>query len=146
VQGRTLPDYLDGFLPSPWANAASPGRVDTAALPAPSAPAASLQTARSFRVSWTNGGVDLLTELLIATPTTDPRVVVARVLPGSTLYDFPGDTGLVLAPSTTYRVGVRHVLVNRPGDESASAEVTVDPATTASEPTIQPPIRPREYF
>lgn len=146
VQGRTLPDYIDGQQPSAWTNAAGSGRVDTDALPAPSAPAASLQTARAFRVSWTNGAAELATELLIATPTTDPRVVVARVLPGSTLYDFPGDTGLVLSPSTTYRVGVRHVLVNRSGVGGVSAEVTVDPVTTASEPIIQPPIRQKEYY
>jgi hypothetical protein len=147
VQGRTLPDYVNGKQPSAWVNASSPGRVDTASLAAPSAPAASLQTARSFRVSWTNGAADLVTELLIATPTTDPRVVVARVMPGSTLYDFPGDTGLVLAPSTTYRVGVRHVLAHGSMFTiGESSEVTVDATTTASEPFIYPPIRGQELL
>lgn len=145
VQGRTLPDYVDSYLPSAWVNAGGTGRVDTAALPAPSAPAGSNQTARSFRVSWTNGATELATELLIATPTTDPRVVVARVLSGSSLYDFPGDTGLLLQPSTTYRVGVRHALVSQVG-EAVSAEVTVDVTTTAVEPSFPPIIEKPRIF
>lgn len=129
VQGRTLPDYIDSYLPSAWSNAAGSGRVDTAALPAPSAPASSLITGKSFRVSWTNGAADLATELLLATPTSDPRVLVARVPPGATFFDFPGTTGVDLQLSTQYRVGVRHAGANLDG---YSAEVTIDVTTTGS--------------
>lgn len=141
VRGRSFPDVqVDYKQPSVWAAAGAPGRVDTATLAAPSAPAASLQTARSFRVSWTNGAADLGIELLAATPTSDPRVIVARLAPGSTLYDFPGDTNLLLLPSTTYRVGVRHYAQ----DGAISAEVTVDVTTTAVEPVFPPIIeKPR---
>lgn len=144
VRGRAFPDArVDYKLPSAWVPANAPGRVDTAALAAPSAPTASLQTARSFRVSITPGAPDLPTEWLMATPTSDPRIVVARLVPGSTLYDFPGDTGLLLLPSTTYRVGVRHY-----GPYGAvSAEVTVDVSTTTVEPTFPPiSIQPRIFF
>jgi hypothetical protein len=139
-RGRSFPDVRVNYsLPSAWVAASS---IDLATLAAPSAPAASLQTARSFRVSWTYGSADLATELLIATPTSDPRVVVARVPPGSTLFDFPGDTGLLIQPSTTYRVGVRHT----DGVDSVSAEVTVDPVTTAVEPVVPPiSIQPRPF-
>jgi hypothetical protein len=129
VQGRTLPDYVDSYLPSAWANAAGTGRVDTAALPAPSAPASSLITGKGFRVSWTNGAADLATELLLATPTSDPRVVVMRLPPGATFFDFPGDTGVDIQLSTQYRVGVRHAGTNIDG---YSAEVTVDVTTTGT--------------
>ena len=129
VQGRTLPDYVDSYLPSAWVNAGGTGRVDTATLPAPSAPASSLITGKSFRVSWTNGAVDLATELLIATPTSDPRVVVMRLPPGATFFDFPGATGVDLQLSTQYRVGIRHAGANIDG---YSAEVTIDVTTTGS--------------
>ena len=133
VQGRTLPDYVDSHLPSAWVNAGGTGRVDTAALPAPSAPASSLITGKSFRVSWTNGATDLATELLLATPVGDAREVVARIPPGSTFFDFPGTTGVDILASTTYRVGIRHAFVRF----GQSAEVTIDVTTSAS-PTAAP--------
>lgn len=143
VRGRSFPDARVNYqLPSAWVAAASPGRVDLASLAAPTSPAGSLQTARSFRVTWTVGGNELPTEVLLATPTTDPRVVVARLPAGSALYDFPGDTGVLLQPSTTYRVGIRHST----GPEAVSAEVTVDVTTTAVEPTLPPiSIQPRIF-
>jgi hypothetical protein len=132
VQGRTLPDYVDSYLPSAWVNAGGSGRVDTAALPAPSAPASSLITGKSFRVSWTNGAVELPVEMLLATPTSDPRVVVAVSPPGSTFFDFPGATGVDILASTTYRVGLRYAALN-----GYSAEVTID-VTTSGSPTAAP--------
>jgi hypothetical protein len=139
VRGRSFPDVRVNYhLPSAWVAASSPGRVDLASLSVPTSPTSSLITARSFRVSWTNGSALLQTELLLATPTTDPRIVVARLGEGSTLYDFPGDTGVLIQPSTTYRVGVRHY----DGPKSVSAEVTVDVTTTSTGPTIFPPIDP----
>jgi len=128
VRGRSFPDaQVDYKLPSAWVAAGGTGRVDLAALAAPSAPAGSLQTAKSFRVSWTAGAADLATEILLATPTTDPRVLIGRALPGSTFFDIPGDVdGLTLVASTTYRVEVRHVAQ----DGAISAGVTVDIATT----------------
>jgi len=127
-RGRTVPASLKQLkLPSAWALAGGTGRVDLATIAAPSAPAGSLQTAKSFRVSWTAGDADLMTEILLATPTTDPRIVIGRALPGSTFFNIPGDIdGTVLVASTTYRVGLRHVAL----DGSVSAEVTVDIATT----------------
>ena len=143
VRGRTFPDVRVNYeLPSAWVAAGGTGRVDLATIAAPSSPAGSLQTARSFRVTWTNGSADFPTELLIATPTTDPRVVVTRLPAGSTQYDFPGDTGLLIQPSTTYRVGIRHSV----GPEAVSAEVTVDVTTTAVEPTFPPIIIPPRLF
>jgi hypothetical protein len=132
-RGRSFPDArIDYKLPSAWVAAGGTGRVDLATLAAPSSPAGSLQTGKSFRVSWTNGDATLGVEVLLAQPTTDPRVVVARMPPGSTFVDLPGDiSGLVLVPSTTYRVGLRHYL----GDAAVSSEVTVDVTTTSSAST-----------
>ena len=129
-RGRSFPDArVDYKLPSAWVAAGGTGRVDLATLAAPSAPAGSLQTGKSFRVSWTNGDATLGVEVLLAQPTTDPRVVIARMPPGSTFVDIPGDiSGLVLTVSTTYRVGLRHYL----GDAALSSEVTVDVTTTGS--------------
>lgn len=138
VRGRSFPDPRVKYeLPSAWVAASGTGRVDLGTMTAPSSPAASLQKARSFLITWTNGEVDLETELLIATPTTDPRVVVARVPAGSTRYLFPGTTGLLLQPSTTYRVGIRHI----DGVEGVSAEVTVDVTTTSTLDTLKKPFR-----
>lgn len=127
-RGRSFPDArVDYKLPSAWGAAAGTGRVDLATLAAPSAPAGSLQTASSFRVSWTNGDATLGTEVLMAEPVGDPRVPVCRMVPGSTFVDLPGDVdGLVLAASTTFRIGLRSFS----NDGSVSAEVTVDVSTT----------------
>jgi hypothetical protein len=132
VRARTFPDArVDWKLPSAWVYPAGTGYVDLGALTAPSAPASSNITGRAFRVSWTIGAVDVPIELLLATPVGDPRVVVARLPAGSTFFDFPGDTGVVLSPSTTYRVGIRHYIAAT----AVSAEVTIDVATTASPAT-----------
>jgi hypothetical protein len=58
-------------------------------------------------------------------------VVVARLPAGATFFDFPGDTGVVLAVSTTSRVGIRHYIAAG----SVSAEVTIDVTTTATPAT-----------
>jgi hypothetical protein len=131
VRGRTFP-RLNFVLPSAWVAAAAPGYVDLDPLDAPSGltltptPASALGGDVVFLASWTNGAADLGIELLIASPTSDPRVVVARLPPGSTQYPFPGDTGLVLETETEYRVGVRHYTT---APDSVSAEDTEDITT-----------------
>lgn len=124
VQGRSYPvdDYLR--LPSAWVNAAAPGYVDTAALPAPTALAA-VASDKTCALTWTNGAADLQVQILLATPTSDPRVVI-RTLPASTARVTLED----LTVSTTYRAEVRHVLGEHPG-----AGVTVDFTTTAASTT-----------
>ncbi|HEV8263730.1 MAG TPA: hypothetical protein VGQ06_02185 [Gemmatimonadales bacterium] len=122
VQGRTLPDYVDSYLPSAWTNAGAPGRVDTAALPVVSGLSAGTPTHKTAELSWTNGATDLRIEVLLATPTTDPRVRVASLLPGSTKHKL-----VDLEVSTTYRAEVRYAY-----GEHVSAGVTVDFTTAAS--------------
>ena len=142
VRGRSFPLGGTGIvkLPSGWVAAGGTGRVDTAALAAPSAPASANILARSFRVTWTNGTPDYGTEILLATPTSDPRVVVARLPAGSIRYDFPGGTGVDILPSTTYRVGIRHF---QDSPASVGAEVTIDVVTGAAAISIPPPsLRP----
>lgn len=133
VQGRALPAIdFEPQLPSVWALAAGGGFVDTAALPAPSSPTTAAITgqssARTRRVSWTNGATDVMTTILLATPVGDPRVQIATLLPGSTHFDLRD-----LIPVTTYRVGVRHSL----GGRFYSAEVTAD-FTTDSTGVVAP--------
>jgi len=139
VRGRSFPIGGAGIvkLPSGWVAAGGTGRVDTAGLAAPSAPAAPSPGARTFRVTWTLGTPDYGVELLLATPTTDPRVVVARLPAGSTLYDFPGGTGVDIQPSTTYRVGIRHY---QDSPASVSAEVTIDVTTSGLVYVAPPPV------
>ena len=70
VQGRSLPDYrVESYLPSAWTNAGGNGRVDTAALTAPSALTATTVNHKSVTLGWTNGQSDLGIEILLATPT-----------------------------------------------------------------------------
>lgn len=80
-------------------------------------------------------------EILAATPTGDARVVVARVAGGSTLYDFPGDTDIILAASTTYRIELRHYLT---APDYFGGGITVDATTTSTDPVVadKPFIRP----
>lgn len=82
-------------------------------------------------------------EILLASPNTDPLVVVARLAAGSTVFDFPGQTGLVVLPSTSYRCGVRHYL-----GASISATVTADLTTAApgTDPPIVLPFPPRLLY
>jgi len=132
VRARTFPDArVDWKLPSAWVYPGGTGYVDTGVLTAPSAPASSNISGKAFRVSWTVGAADVPLEILLATPVGDPRIVIARLPPGSTFYDFPGDSGVELTPSTTYRVGIRHYIAS----SAVSAEVTIDVATTASPAT-----------
>ena len=56
-------------------------------------------------------------------------MVVARVPPGATFFDFPGDTGVDIQLSTKYRVGIRHAGTMIDG---YSAEVTIDVTTTGA--------------
>lgn len=88
--------------------------------------------------------LDLPIEVLLMTPTGDPRVVVARIPGGSKYFDFPSQevTGLVLAASTTYRAGFRHY--NAPN--SFSAENTIDVATNTTDPVPDLPHPPRQMF
>jgi len=124
VQGRSFPDYGTGVqqVPSPWVVAGSPGRVDTTALPAPSAPTNPAKTNVSATIEWTNGATDLVVDVLLATPVGDPRVRVASLMPGSTRFEFRD-----LLPSTTYRAEVRHAFGQHPGPG-----VTIDFTTNAS--------------
>jgi hypothetical protein len=124
LQVRSLPDYVDSFLPSAWTNAGGDGRVDTAALPTVSSLTES-HTSKTAHLAWTNGVTNLKLEITLATPTGDPRLLVQTLLPGSKSTDLTG-----LAPSTTYRAGVRYAFA-----QFAGAETTVDIATAASGPT-----------
>lgn len=124
LQVRSLPDYLDSFLPSAWTNAGGDGRVDTAALPTVSSLTES-HTSKTAHLAWTNGATDLKVEVTLATPTGDPRVRVQSLMAGAISTDLIG-----LAPSTTYRAGVRYAF-----GEFAGVETTVDIATAATGPT-----------
>lgn len=132
VRARTFPDArVDWQLPSAWVYPAGTGYVDLGVLTAPSVPVSSNISGKAFRVSVTLGATDVPTEWLLATPVGDPRVVVARTPPGTTFFDFPGDTGVILNPSTTYRIGIRHYIAA----SAVSAEVTIDVTTTATPAT-----------
>lgn len=132
IQGRSMPDdRTEPHLPSAWVNAASPGRVDTTALPAPSAASNSLVTSKSARVSWTNGSPNLPTEVWSLTPGTFvPIQRIATLLPESIRHDVIG-----LVPSTEYCFGVCHVFARF---RSAFSTTTF---TTASSGPVAPPIR-----
>jgi hypothetical protein len=104
VQGQSFP--IDDVLrmPSAWTAAAAPGYVDTATLTAPSLLAASVSDV-TCTLSWTNGVPDCPIEVLLATPTSDPRRVIQIADHGSTGWVLSG-----LTPSTQYRAEVRHRL------------------------------------
>jgi hypothetical protein len=131
-QGRSVAATGSAMkLPSAWVLASGGGFVDLAVIPPVTNVQAplSLIAGASFRVTWTPGDTQLAVNILLASPTSDPRVIVARALPGSNYFDFPGDiAGLVLASTTTYRVGLQHVAM----DGSVSTEVTIDVTTTST--------------
>lgn len=129
VQGRSFPTADHTIpVPSPWTNATAPGRVDTAALPTPSALAASSITEKAARLTWTNGATDLWTEVLLATPTGDPRERVALMPPSSDRVDLEG-----LDASTTYRAEVRHVVGEFVGSgDTEDFTTSGSPATAAN--------------
>lgn len=108
-------------LPSVWSYPSVTGSVTLAALAAPSALGDSEITGRRFVVTFTPGDTRLPTEVLLATPTSDPRVRVKTLPPGAARAEL-----VDLELSTTYRVGLRH----RDSLGGLSAEVTRDVATT----------------
>lgn len=105
VQGRTISfDNNNLRLPSAWAAAGGNGRADTASITAPSS-LADTPSDTTCALTWTNGSANLPIELLLATPTSDPRTRVALLEPGTTSFTLRG-----LTVSTEYRAEVRHVL------------------------------------
>jgi hypothetical protein len=146
-RGRTMPKrhaHMFGMnflisalkLPSGWRYPSSTGGtdfVDLSTLSAATGLTASLNTANSFRVSWTNPDPTRQVEVWLATPTTDPRRRLAVLSPGSTLYDFKG-----LGASKTYRVAIRTI-----DGAGGYAEATLDVTTTAGAPIIPPPYNNR---
>src|SRR5437867_7297935 len=90
--------------------------------PTPSDLAKSNDTGRAFRLTWTNGATDLLVQVLLRAPVTDPETVIVTLPAGSTLYDIIGTD-----PLTTYRVGVRYT-----DGRNVGAETTIDVTTAAS--------------
>lgn len=130
VQGRTMDTDNTLRLPSAWTAAGGTGKADTAALPAPSVLAAVVSDT-TCALSWTNGASDMPVELLLATPTSDPRARIALLPPGSTAFTLQG-----LTVSTQYRSEVRHTLGQHVGagdteDFTTSAAATTAPALTS---------------
>lgn len=125
VQGRSYPVNDVMRLPSAWANAAAPGYVDTAALATPSSLAATVSD-KTCLLTWTNGASDLQTQVLLATPTSDPRTVVRSLPPGTTRVTLEN-----LTVSTQYRAEVRHILEQHPGAGDTEDFTTTASATTA---------------
>jgi len=127
-RARSVPDpKYQMFVPSAWVTSTS---LDLAGISAPTAPTLITNGAKQFTIGWTLGSTTLRIELLLATPTTDPRVVVATLWPGSTHYTILG-----VLPSTTYRVGIRHT----DGLGGYSSEATIDVTTQASANTLPRP-------
>lgn len=121
VDGRSEPLGSDAQLPSAWVIAGGAGYVDTAALPTPSGLGES-HTNKTAHITFTPGASDLPIEILMATPTSDPRRRVGIADAGSTSFDLTN-----LDPSTTYRVEVRLML-----GEHVGAGATIDVATGSS--------------
>jgi hypothetical protein len=127
IRARTITiDRNEPQLPSAWVVATS---INTSALPAPSAPAATLVGGKSARITWTVGDGGLFTDVMLSTPVGDPPTVVGQALPTGNYWDLSD-----LDPLTTYRVTLRH----RYGP-FVSAIVTVD-FTTGSTSTTAPNI------
>jgi hypothetical protein len=135
VRARSIPGHDAGSsndalrFPSVWA---FPGtdNVTLASLAAPSALGDTEVTGRRFVVTFTPGDTRLPTEVLLATPTSDPRVRVKTLPPGATRVEL-----VDLELSTTYRVGLRH----RDSLGGLSTEVTRDVTTTGSAATAPNP-------
>jgi hypothetical protein len=134
VRARSVPGH-DAFgtasdslrLPSAWYH---PGtdNVTLASLPAPSALGDTEITGNRFVITFTPGDTRLPIEVLLATPTSDPRVRVKTVPPGATRAELTN-----LALSTQYRVGLRHTDMLG----GFSSEVTRDVTTTGT-PAVAP--------
>ena len=123
-RGRSIPGVLGRtLLPSAYVAAGGTGRVDLATLAAPTAPTLVMNGGRTFTVGWTPGDVTRRTELLIASPTTDPMTSLDVVPAGQKTYAVVG-----VDPSTTYRVWIRHV----DGFGGVSATVQIDVTTTGT--------------
>jgi hypothetical protein len=132
VRARSVPAH-DGSstdvmrFPSDWYHPAT-DNVTLSTITAPSALGTTEVTGKRAVITFTPGDTRLPTEVLVATPVTDPRVRVMTLAPGATRAEL-----LDLALSTTYRVGLRHT------DMLAgfSSEVTVDVTTTGT-PAVAP--------
>lgn len=125
VQGRSMPTPSDAQMPSAWVLAGGTGYVDTAALPTPGGLGES-HTDKTAQLTWTAGPTDLWVEILLATPTSDPRRRVALLEPGSALFDFTG-----LDPSTGYRSEVRFTIGDYAGTGTTKDITTAGSGSTA---------------
>lgn len=128
VQGRTISPDDNLRLPSAWTLAGGTGYVDTASITAPNTLAATASD-KTCLLTWTNGVSTLPVELLLATPTSDPRTRIALLPQGTTRY-----TVTDLDVSTQYRAEVRHVF-----GQHVSAGDTEDFTTTAASTTAPTP-------
>jgi hypothetical protein len=130
VRARSIPGRdPTPNLPSVWAFP-STDNVTLASLAAPSGLGDTEISGRRFVVTFTPGDTRLPTEVLLATPTTDPRVRVKTLPPGATRAEL-----LDLELSTTYRVGLQH----RDSLGGLSTEVTRDVTTTGAAATAPNP-------
>lgn len=123
IQIRSISNDQDPHFPSAWQSPSSGNAyIDMAALPAPSALGSSLITGHTFRVSFTVGAADLQTLVTIAQPVGSTPRTYATLLPTSNMVDIQD-----LDVSTTYRVGISHIL-----GSYQSAISTIDVTTTGS--------------
>src|SRR5438876_12312221 len=99
-----------------------------ASWPTPSVLTKPNDTGRAFQLNWTNGATDLLVQVLIRTPVTDPGTLVQTLPAGSALCVIKGTD-----PSTTYRVGVRYY-----DGRDVGPETTIDITTGVSSLTAPP--------
>lgn len=125
VQGRTYSTDDALRLPSAWTIAGGTGYADTATIPAPSSLAATVSD-KTCLLTWTNGAADLVTEILLATPTGDTRRKVATVEPGTTRVTLDD-----LDVSTQYRAEVRHALGQHVSSGDTEDFTTLGATTTA---------------
>lgn len=129
VQGRTISPDDNLRLPSAWTLAGGNGRADTASITATSLLAATASD-KTCLLTWTNGVTTLPVELLLATPTSDPRTRVALLPPGTTRH-----TLMDLDVSTQHRAEVRHVFGQHVSAGDTEDFTTSAAATTAPTPT-----------
>lgn len=135
VRARSVPGHdasltADALkLPSLWHHPAT-DNVTLASLSAPSGLGTTELTGRRVVITFTVGDARLPTEVLLATPTSDPRVRVKTVPPGATRFEL-----VDLELSTQYRVGLQH----RDALGGLSSEVTLDFTTTGAAATAPNP-------
>lgn len=128
---RSVPaSETNSQLPSVWSFPTGGDNVTLATLTAPSALGTAELTGKRVVITFTPGDTRLPTEVLLATPTTDPRVRVKTAPPGATRVELTD-----LTVSTTYRCGLQH----RDALGGFSTEATVDFTTTATPATAPNP-------